>query len=239
MRIFWLALALSAICTIGTPTAAQSCPDPDTRKPSLAASSLHGTLIYHDELRQWLGLRVDKSICGEGEIELTFLEPKDWRQAEALRDCEVTVIGELFYSPTGYYSATMAVTDPVVAPGVTCKPHPVKTDPALSPRKPNIKAFVAEVLVDYRDKGRVAVRVWEGRQKKSDLTPWEAYIHYELTGSHDVMWFGCADGFEIKQISQNPKPKNAPFQDDSSLAGTVLLSETLNTVSFLCVRKAK
>lgn len=175
--------------------------------------------------------------CGEDEIELTYLEPKDWRQAEALRDCEVTIVGKLFYSSTGYYSAAMAVTDPAVAPDVTCKPHPVKTDPTLAPKKPNIRTFVAEILVDYRNKGRVVVRVWEDRQRKSELTPWQAYIHYELTGLRDVMWFGCADGFEIRQIRQNPKPKNGLSQDDSSLAGTVLPSETLNTVSFACAQE--
>jgi hypothetical protein len=82
------------------------------------------------------------------------------------------------------------------------------------------------------------VQVWEDPQRKSELTPWQAYIHYNITGLQDVIWFGCADGFEIKQISQNPKPKDELFQDEPNLAGTVLRSEGLNTVSFACARES-
>ena len=184
-------------------------------------------------------LSLDKPACGEDEMQLVFLEPKHWREADALRECNVTVIGTLFYSPTGYYSADMAVTDAMVAPDVSCKPFPVKYDPSLAPRKANITIFVAEIAVDYRNKGRVRVRVWENEQRKSELTPWQPYVHYMLTGSQDVMWFGCADGFEITRINQKPKPKDGWFHDEPNLAGTVLPSETLNTVSFACARQTE
>lgn len=214
---------------------AQTCPT--GFEEASAASTLHGILTYHDELREWLGLKLDKPTCGEDEIELVFLEPKHWREAEARRECAVTVIGRLFYSPTGYYSADMAVTDPMVAPDVNCRPFPVKPDPSLAPRKANVATFVAEIVVDYRGKGRVRVRVWEDEHRKSELTPWQPYVHYMLTGSQDVMWFGCADGFDITRISQEPKPKDALFQDEPDLAGTVLPSQTVNVVSFACTRQ--
>jgi len=235
MRVLWLVTAVTVLIATCAQAEAQTCPN--GFEEASAASTLHGTLTYHDELREWLGLKLDKSTCGEEEIQLVFLEPKHWREAEALRECNVTVIGTLFYSPTGYYSAGMAVTDAMVAPDVSCKPFPVKPDPSLAPRKANVTIFVAEIAVDYRNKGRVRVRVWEDEQRKSELTPWQPYVHYMLTGSQDVMWFGCADGFEITRISQKPKPKDGLFQDEPNLAGTVLPSEALNTVSFACARE--
>jgi hypothetical protein len=234
MRVLRLFGAISMVAAASIPAVGQNCPDPGTWKPSAAASTLHGVLTYHDELRQWLGLKLGKGTCGENEIELVFHESKDWREAEALRDCEATVIGRLFYSGTGYYSAAMAMADPAVAPDETCQPHAVNTDPGLAPRKQDIRNFVAEIVVDYQNKAHVAVRVWKDRHRESELKPWQAYVNYELTGSRDVIWFGCTDGFEIKQISQTPKPKGGPFQDESNAAGTVLPSERLNTVSFTC-----
>ena len=238
MRGLSLIAVMALLFATCTPARAQSCPDPGTWQQASSASTLHGRIAYHDELREWLGLKLDKSACGQDEIQLTFSEDKDWRQAEALRECEVTVIGTLFYSPTGYYSADMALADPVVAPNVTCAAHPVKSDPSLAPRKAGISTFMAEISVDYRSKGHVRVQVWEDSQRKSELIPWQAYLHYNITGLQDVIWFGCADGFDIRQISQNPKPKDGLIQDEPNLAGTVLQSEGLNTVSFACARES-
>ncbi len=235
MRALWI-LVIASLLTLARGAVAQACPQ--SLEEAKASSTLHGTLIYHNELRQWLGLKLDKETCGEEEIELVFLEAGNWRQAEALRNCQVTVIGILYYGLTGYYSAGMAISDPMVAPDVSCNPFPVKPDLATMPKKANIKRFTAQIVVDYKGAGSVKVRVWEDEQKKAELAPWEPYLSYMITGGRDVIWFHCADSFEISHIEQAPKPKDGWFQDDPNMAGTVLPGE-VNTITFTCEREAK
>jgi hypothetical protein len=53
---------------------AQECPSTDKTAPVEASqqSALHGTLVFHDELRKWLGIKLDRQACGQSEIEIYF-----------------------------------------------------------------------------------------------------------------------------------------------------------------------
>ena|SRR5712692_136578 len=86
--------------------------------------------------------------------------------------------------------------------------------------------------------GHIDVRVWKGEEKPVPLTPWEAYVSYNLTGSQDVIWFDCQEGFRIKNITQTPENPNGIFEDAPRLTGTVLQDlNGINVVGFTCQRK--
>jgi hypothetical protein len=228
-------LLLSAIATYS-----QSCPkeDPHGRGEAPEFSSLHGTLQYHDELRQWLGLKLDRPACGEFEVQLVFIKPDEWRRAESFRECTVMVSGKLYESPTGYYSADMAISDPELKPDPSCRPYPVKPDPTAARIPTDLRTFHASVTVDYRGKGYVEVKAWRGEDRRVPLEPWQAFVNYSLTGSEDVMWFVCREDFQIKNITQDPKSPTGIFQDEPDLNSVVLQAmDAPNTVTFTCEKK--
>ncbi|MGA2966351.1 MAG: hypothetical protein ABSD64_09070 [Terriglobales bacterium] len=231
-----VSLIVGAAVLICSAATAQTCPNRSTGSNTPNEAVLHGTLIHHDELRQWLGLKLDRPTCDEDEIELVFSTSGRWRTADALRNCKVSVRGYLYDGATGYYSANLAIQDAKLLPDNSCSAFPVAPNPALAPRKPNLTVYEAEIVVDYRGKGHVDVVVWANQQKKDRLTPWQAYVDYMLTGSRDVMWFGCADEFIVKKISQTPKPPDEPDRDLSPkrVLATLPDSEGVNAVSFIC-----
>ena len=190
------ALVVLAVLLCVVSARAQSCPVQDADEPGVAAgiSSLHGTLRYHDDLRQWLGLRFDKPACGQNEVQLTFRDSAIRRRVESFRGCGVTATGTMFYRPSGYYSTEIAINDPVLRPDKSCHPFPIKSDPASIHIDPQVRRYYASITVDYRE-GHVQVMVWTGEDKRSALRPWEAYVQYGLNSFGDGIFFGCVKGF--------------------------------------------
>ena len=235
MRVLLILTGL--FCVVSTQ--AQSCPPvQDAYGPgvAVASSSLHGTLRYHDELREWLGLRFDKLTCGQYEVQLTFSDAAMQRRAESFRGCGVTVTGTMFYRPSGYYSAEIAINDPVLRPDKSCHPLPIRPDPASIRIDPLLRNYRASITLDYR-KGRAQVAVWTGEDRRWSLEPWQAYVHYTLNSFGDGIWFSCVQGFRLgKEISQDPppKPSGMPMRDKPDAASTLLDNEGRNTLTFSC-----
>jgi len=218
---------------------AQSCPTENSQGPHDAPDSsvLHGTLIHHDELRTWLGLKLDQPACGETEIQLIFDTPEAWRIADALRTCAVTAAGKLYLSPTAYYSARLAVANPALKADASCHPFPVEPDPARHPISAGLRSYSVSLTIDTRGKGHTAVRVWQGSAQRTSLQPWEAYANFSLNGGGDVLWFGCSSGFEATDVVQVPKFSGDITRVGSSL-GVGLQVDRVNTIAFVCRRIA-
>jgi hypothetical protein len=217
---------------------AQNCPVRDKRGPGEASapSTLQGILVVHDDLRQWLGLRLEQPACGEAEIQLVFSDAKALRNAESFRGCSVSATGKLFDVPTGYYSAEIAVSDPSLQPDSSCHPLPVGPDPNAAPIPASLRSFRASITVDYRGKGHIEVRVWQSANKEV-LQPWQSFVYYFLTGGRDVLWFGCHEGFSIDGKAQTPKSPDG-FVGDTDAPGTVLQDmRGVNTVEFGCKKQ--
>ena len=76
MRIF-ATLAVSVWLTLSV--CAQSCPSQESSKRKRRPFCT-GTLTYHNTIREWLGLRLDKPTCGQKEIQLIFANKESWRK---------------------------------------------------------------------------------------------------------------------------------------------------------------
>lgn len=218
---------------------AQGCPVRDDRGPAEAsvASTLHGTILFHDELRQWLGLKLDQATCGQFEVQLVFSDTDAWRNAETLHGCSVTATGKLFDSPTGYYSAEVAISDPALKPDQSCHPSSIKADQPNAPPPVGLKSFRASITVDYRGKGHVDVRVWQSGTKAL-LQPSKSFVRYHLTGGQDVLWFGCREGFGVRRITQTPKSPHGFLEGDEDFPSTALVDmQGINKVEFNCEKK--
>jgi hypothetical protein len=235
-------MRISMILTIALLWAAttvhgQTCPitsGDEAEKPSV----LQGTLLLHDEIREWVGLRLERPVCAQTEVQLVFSKPEAGREAKSLRGCKVTATGRLFGSPTSYYSAEIAISNAVLKPAPTCHPSAVEEDPSSVPIPSDMKAFYASVTVDYRGKGHVDVKVWQGDDARSPLTPWQAYVSYNLTGGLDVIWFDCQKDFLIHDIKQSPENPSGILKEQPDLVGAALQdTRGTNTIQFSCQRK--
>jgi hypothetical protein len=66
--------------------------------------TLSGQLIYHDGIRKWFELKLDRAQSGQVSIQLVPAGG-DWKPIEVLRGCRVRSKGQIFLSPTGPYSS--------------------------------------------------------------------------------------------------------------------------------------
>jgi hypothetical protein len=84
---------------------AEECPRASSTGPAIASEvrTLYGRLIFHNGIRQWFELKLDRSQCGQSSIELVRIEGNS-RALEVLRGCRVESSGAIDFSPTGYYS---------------------------------------------------------------------------------------------------------------------------------------
>jgi len=233
MRVLGIFAALLITCLTAR---AQNCPLPQKEGFAEASevSTLHGTLVFHDELRHWLGFTPDQPVCGQTEIQLVFKDAESFRRAKTFRGCAITVTGKLYDSPTGYYSTDVAISDAELKPDPACHPLPFEPDLTTAPVPSGLKGYRASITVDYRGKGHVDVQVWETSNKRM-LQPWEAFVGYNITGSGDGIWFGCRDGFSVHTVTQTPKASDGTLTLDEKVSGTVLQNlEGINTVEFGC-----
>jgi len=226
---------LLALLMLSAAAAEQTCPsggNPDAPRPA----TLHGTLQYHDELRHWIGITLNSSVCGQREIQLVFPNDQKLRLAGTLNRCKVTVIGNIFESPTGYYSAPLAVGDPALTPDVTCHPAPLMSDPSTVPIPAGLSQYRASITVDYKGKGHVSVRVWGDGPTWDDLTPWQAYVSYMLTGGADIIRLECNKQFRVEDVALDGQSQSKILHDIPGSSGAILDTTRSNTISFTCGR---
>src|ERR1022692_4890962 len=57
--------------------------------------TLSGQLVYHDGLRKWFELKLDRAESGPASIQL-IPEGEDWRPIQVLRGCRVRSKGPVF-----------------------------------------------------------------------------------------------------------------------------------------------
>lgn len=218
---------------------AQTCPTSADAEKGLDAaepSTLHGELVYHDELRQWIGVKLEKPACGQEEIQLVFTEDSAWRRAESLRGCSLTVKGKIFDSPTGYYSADLAISNALLRPDSTCHPFAITPDLSKVAIPSRVAGYRVSITVDYRGKGHVSVRVTDGPSGTTALEPWQAYAHYSLTSGADVIWFGCQKAFRLEGAKQQP-PTGEILPGDDDAGASLQNVEGANTITYSCKRK--
>ncbi len=240
MKIFPMRLAATILFRIllssfPVVAAGQACPD-GSDLGARSASILHGTISYHDELRQWIGLKLDHPACGQHEIQLVFDSSDGFRKAKALRRCSATAAGKLFEGLTGYYSADLAISGAKLDPASSCHPSPVEPDLSLESIPP-VRKYYASITIDYRGKGHIDVSVWRDSVGRIPAKPWQAYVNYLLTGGEDVLWYGCRKGFAVDKIRQTPPNPNGNLEPDANLtgdAGADLDPDHINTIAFEC-----
>jgi hypothetical protein len=87
------------------PAVGQECPEASATRAATPSQprTLEGLLIFHDGIRKWFELKLDRPQCGQTSVQLVRGE-HDWTPLQVLRGCRVRSRGAMDFSPTGYYS---------------------------------------------------------------------------------------------------------------------------------------
>ena len=137
---FWVMLLLSC-----RNLSAQVCPSGYgslAKEHAKEVSSLHGKLIYHEDLWQWHELELDKKTCDSESVEV-FSGKTDEKQVHRYRDCSVTITGRLFFPNAGFVLG-LAIDADKIQPDRDCRPHPVED--LSTPYVEERGGFVTETL---------------------------------------------------------------------------------------------
>lgn len=209
IRPFSLALAF-AICAT-TRAYAQECPLQPSNGPSTASKvrSLEGQLVFHNDIRGWFELKLNRSECGHASIQLLPTDAKS-KSLQVFRGCRIRSSGALAFSPTGYYSADIFQDVEKVEPLGKCVMQ--RAFPDYSSAKPDklIRAYTVDMHIDYRPGDHpLEFRVHSGGR---ELRPWQAYASYMLTGGY-VLYGMCADGFVVDKVRGTAAAKPGHFAD--------------------------
>ena len=201
---------------------------------------MEGTLVYHDGLRRWFELKLDRPQCGQASIEL--VGERNWTPLQVLRGCRIRSLGAIDLSPSAYYSLDMFQAVEQVEPvGACVRQLPF---PDYSKAKPDqtVREYRVDMHVDYGSGDRpILISVSSAGR---ELRPWQAYADYILTGG-SVLYGFCAKGFGVGQVfgtpQANPSHSHAPrTSDDMAMfdpeSGAAAGKKDLR-LGYTCVRK--
>jgi hypothetical protein len=177
---------------------AQDCPSarPTGEETPSRTQTLEGRLIYHDGIRRWFELKLDRAQCGKSSVQVTGSD-RSPKPLESLRGCRVKSTGEISFSPTGYYSLDLYQDAITVVPSGECvRKPPIPANPSAKPDQ-HVRTYRVDMHVDYRPGDHPVV--FHVRSGGRELRPEQAYASYVLTGGF-VLYGLCGSGFAIEKV---------------------------------------
>jgi hypothetical protein len=192
-----------------TAAAAQQCPQASTTGPSVESEvrTLEGSLVFHDSIRKWFELKLDRPKCGQTSIELVRRDG-DWTLLQVLRACRVKSSGHIGFSPTGYYSLDSYLDVDHIEPVGACARQLPFPDYSNAIPDRSIREYRVDMYLDYEAGDHpITFRVSSARKQ---LQPWQAYASYMLTGGF-VLYGRCGEGFVIDKVFGTPQAKPSHF----------------------------
>jgi hypothetical protein len=191
--LVWALVVSASLSAFG-----QACPKWSETGPSAQSEvrALEGQLVFHEGIRTWFELKLDKPQCGQASIQL--LQGDDPQTPmELLRGCRVRSRGAIDFSPTGYYSLAMFQDAEVIESVGVCERRSPFADYSKARPDKAIRAYRVEMHVNYEPGDHpVVFRVTDAGK---ELRPWQAYASYLLTGGF-VLYGLCGDGFAVDKV---------------------------------------
>jgi hypothetical protein len=187
----------------------QECPVASSTGPTVESEvrTLEGRLIYHDGMRQWFELKLDKPICGQDSIQLIQMRENS-TSIEVFRGCRIKSTGTIDFSGTGYFSRDTFQNVREIQPIGTCPRQPPFPDYSSAIPDELVRAYVVDMQVVLRPGDHPVI--FHVRSAGKELQPWQAYASYWLTG--DFVLYGlCGDGFVIDEVSGTPAANPGHF----------------------------
>jgi len=219
--------------------------------------TLSGQLVYHDGIRKWFELKLDRAQSGQSSIQLVYAGPV-WKQMQVLRGCRVRSRGLIFLSPTGpylsgYYPLEYTQSVQHIESVETCTlKSPIQVVPGAKPDK-NVHDYRVDMRVNYSPGDHpVVFRVTSAGKELQPwqsyasymLEPWTSYASYRLPRG-SALYGICGEGFVIDKVFGTPQasPSHLTVSRDSldmamfNSEGAVSSGNTNLHLGYTCVRK--
>jgi hypothetical protein len=217
-------------------------------------STLSGQLIYHNGIRKWFELKLDRAQFGQGSIQLVSWG-QDWKQIQVLRGCRVRSKGPVFLSPLGDYHYSLKTTQSVqhIESVATCTLKPlIQVGPMERPDK-SVRDYRVDMRVNNSPGDHpVVFRVTSaGKELQPSasyasyhLEPWTSYVSPRLPGG-SALYGTCGEGFVIDEVFGTPQasPSHLTESRDSldmamfNLERAVSSGNTDLQLGYTCVRR--
>lgn len=190
---------------------AQECPRENPAGPTVRSRvrTLEGKLVFHNDIRGWFELRLDKPQCGNDSVQLVPREKKI-KNLEVFTGCRIRSSGSIDIPGTGYFSAALFQDVEKVEPVGKCALRPPFPDYSGAVPDKGISAYTVNMQLDYRPGDHPIVFLV--RSAGRELRPWQAYASYELTGGF-VLYGFCAKGFVVDKVYGTPAAHPGHFDD--------------------------
>lgn len=205
-----VAMLFLSICGAGR-ASAQQCPRSSADTTSIVRP-LTGKLLYHNGIRQWFELKLDRPTCGRSSVQITGTE-KTYSALQKLRGCHIETSGALALPPTGYYTLDLYQYATALKPIAVCPNKPLF--PVYTSDRPDrhVRAYTVGMHVDYSAGDHPVMFDVQAGTKK--LMPWQAYASYLLTGGL-VLYGRCGQGFVVDRVFGTPAARPAHFDEPRS-----------------------
>jgi hypothetical protein len=221
-----IAVASLLFVCAALPARGQQCPKQNPNGPNAPSETrkLEGQLIYHDGIRKWFELKLNRPECGQESVELVqgdgAFAPGYRASLEILRGCRVHTNGVLDLPSTGYYSLSLYQAVDEIEPVGECMKQPPSPDYSKAKPDKSVRSYRVEMTIDY-EKADTPI-FFHVTSRGRELTPWQAYASYFLTGGF-VLYGDCADGFVVIKAfgTREAMPQvieNAAFDPESAAA---------------------
>lgn len=231
------------------PTAAPSTVNPNCLDYEPKRVSLKGTVIKHDGLRAWWGLKLDTPICtnagpdedqglahtGIHELHLVVSSKLHWAQIVPLQGKSAVLSGRLMLAITGHHMT------PVLLQVDEVHNSPVQHIPPQKPkevssRQPLPESYSAKVTVMQSPVNRVITMAWATDPSKPFKDADEFVTHY-FNGPMDIMWVECRAGYRI--VAPESPSSSSVFPMDgpgSKIWGVAVAPQGESAIRVTCIR---
>jgi hypothetical protein len=215
MRTFILCEVTLAFVSCTTLAAfGQQCPRTSATglDTALEVRILEGRLVFHDAIRKWFELKLDRPECGQTAIELMRINA-DWTPVEVLRGCRVRSTGTIDFSPTGYYSLDTYQAVEQIEPVGECGRQLPFPDYSKANPDESVREYRVEMRIDYEPGDHPII--FRASNAGKELEPWQAYASYLLTGGF-VLYGYCGKGFVVDDVFGTPEANPSHFTERGS-----------------------
>jgi hypothetical protein len=187
---------------VATQAFGQECPRESSTGPSIPSNvrTLEGQLVFHNDIRGWYELKLDKPQCGNVSIQLVSFKEK-MKGLQGYRGCHVRSTGTIDFSPTGYYSANVFQEVTKLEAVGKCVMQPPFPDYSSAKPDKQVRAYTVDMHIDYRSGDHPLE--FHVQSAGRELRPWQAYASYLFTGGF-VLYGHCAEGFVIDKVYGTP-----------------------------------